>query len=144
MENKPRTQIEQTVNWKGIILFDIVLSTTKRRIAQVIHQNPDNKSSEEYMQFRQKISEYYWKIIKDLCDRTTFRDFHHWYEGNIAMLQNIYRKFFPYYREVVAWHCLIWSTPRYEEIKYQDFPWDFAIMNFLVWFRTEIDKMSDK
>lgn len=108
--------------------------------SQIISSTP---TIEELIRFREITSKYFAWIIILLETKTDSRWFHCWFETNITMLQNIYRKLFPYYNEVVAWHCLIWSTPDYTRIRYIDFPWEFAIMNFLIKFKAELDGMPN-
>lgn len=118
---------KQDTKWK----VNIILDWNKARI-------------DEYIKFREKTTAFYGEILQNLIHNTDSRTFHKWHAENISTLQNIYRKKFPNYTKFIAWYCLIWATPKYEEIEYCDFPWKYNLINFLLKFKIEIDNMKDE
>lgn len=100
--------------------------------------------TKDYVEFENRISNYRKEILEKAYRKTGIKWHRAWYKEHIEMLQSIYMKLFPGYKETLSWYCLIQAKPdSYNIIKYYDFPWEYSLENFLNKFDAELDALPD-
>jgi len=121
------------------------LTTPSKKVKDILEWTLRNTgNTEDYTEFENRISNYRKKILEKAYSKTGIKWHRIWLKEHIEMLQSIYMKLFPDYKETLSWYCLLQTKPdNYDIIKYLDFPWEYSLENFFNKFGAELDVLPD-
>lgn len=131
--------------WERPLSWVNPLTAPSTKVKDILEWTLRNTSNtEDYTEFENRISNYRKRILEKAYNKTGIKWHRIWFKEHIEMLQGIYMKLFPDYKETLSWYCLIQTKPdNYDIIKYLDFPWEYSLENFLNKFNTELDSLPD-
>lgn len=137
-----RLEIDQSWACGWIDTNQIDTSWISRQVEWILSSDEKVKTMCKYMSERKRLINLVKELYKLAEQKLWNERFIKWYEEHITILQWIYKKLFPNYNEILAWHCIIWATPpSYKNIKQIDFPWEYSLENFIRKFKEELEIM---